>query len=287
MSTPSKRSGSNALQILLFSALLALVYFAVVTICGLQASLAESNLQANLIRASRYLNGPKPDIVLIGSSVAGRLLPEYFPLSARVSNLGLDGSRPMVGFDILAMRPEPSSTILLDTSTLFSPPSANDATLREEINSPGFAIARYFPLLRPEYRLSSVIYSRLKGARDKGVNHQQPPFTARNVKKVTEHDRTIESQYALVRDRVAALQKQGAKIVILTIPHAAGWGLPSHGLERRLADELGLSLLEPGPELAAAGEELRFSDGLHLAAPSARRVVAWLSPHLEAVKESK
>ncbi len=272
------------MQILLFAALFGAGYFLLVRWTGLQANLAESNLQANLIRISRYLDGPTPGTALVGSSVAGRLLPEYFPAGLDVRNLGLDGSGPLFGFEILHLRPALPRTMVLDTSTLFRALSSNDETLRREVQTPGFALSRHFPLLRPEYRLSSVIYSRLKGARDKGTSRLQPPFAENTRPAPVESDEPHtagakpEDQYVTVRDAVSSFRAQGVKVIVLSIPRGAGWGSPMGGLERRLATELSLPVFDP--ELAADGESLRFSDGMHLAAPSARRISKWIDEHL-------
>ena len=61
---------------------------------------------------------------------------------------------------------------------------------------------------------------------------------------------------------------------MLNIPRGEGWGLPSYGLDRKLADELQIPLVEAGPALAKQGVKLSFSDGMHLDVPSARKITA-------------
>ena len=81
-------------------------WFGVCRMFGWRARLAENNYQANLIRLETFLHQPAPPSVLVGSSMTGRLLPEYFdgtPL-AGVANLGLDGSSPDLGLDVVLRR---------------------------------------------------------------------------------------------------------------------------------------------------------------------------------------
>jgi transcription-repair coupling factor (superfamily II helicase) len=77
-------------RIFAYAVLLAAGWWVFVGWSGWRADLAESNLQANLIRITRYLRAESPDVVLVGSSIGGRLVPEYFELEGReFHNLGL------------------------------------------------------------------------------------------------------------------------------------------------------------------------------------------------------
>jgi hypothetical protein len=240
---------------------------------GWRADLAESNLQANLIRITRYLNSEGGGTVLVGSSVAGRLLPEYFQGSGlEVANLGLDGSRPLFVFEVLGQREQPPDCILVDTSTLFQPLEANDALLRESMASPTIAMSKWNPLFRPENRPVSTVYEKLKAFRERLTEGRaQEPCRAGGLTQ------DLPPTYNDVRTAIASLKDGGTRVILLDIPRGEGWAMPLSGPARTLADELRLPVLQPGPAIhASEGNVLRFSDGLHLDGPSARKVAGWV-----------
>lgn len=280
-STIPPSSGHAALSILVLTAILLAGYSLLLNLTGLRADLAESNLQANLIRISRYLNGQPAPVVLAGSSVAGRLLPAYFQESGlEVQNLGLDGSRPLFAFEVIRMRAELPKTILVDTSTLFQPLMENDAVLREAIHSTGWKISAFFPPMRPEYRPSSIFYTLIKAQKEQAFAGQlQPAYLDKiAVESPPQPGRLTqtwvpEDQYPCVREALINFHSRGSKVILTSIPRGAGWGEPAKGLDRKLASELGLPFLEVGVALAEEKEVLSFSDGLHLDVSSARKVV--------------
>jgi hypothetical protein len=244
-----------------------------------RADLAESNLQANLIRITRYLRAPAPDTVLVGSSIAGRLLPDYFPSDMpEVLNLGLDGSRPLFAFEVLQAGPEAPRRVLLETATLFQPLDVNDATLREAMHATTAKLGAKVPFLRPEVRPVTVVYEKLKAWREGlGAGRAQAPISSETNVAAGDFPVTYED----VKKAIVDLQSQGTEVVLIKIPAGEGWAMPQDGAGRRLADELGLSLLQPGAEIyAQEGDVLRYSDGLHLDAASAKKVIAWIAARL-------
>ncbi len=268
-------------RIFLITGLLLIAWLGTVQWAGWEADLAESNLQANLLRISRYLREPAPEVVLVGSSVGGRLLPSYFAEhGAKVLNLGLDGSRPLFGFEVLDAGSKPPTTMLLDTSALFQPLGENDVALRDAMSSPTARMDKALPFFRPESRPSSVIYNQFKSIRDSLGSGK-----ARSPKRPGPAGSSFEmpATYPEVAGRIREYQKRGTRVVILDIPRGEGWAESARGAVAALATELDLPILEPGPAIyAGEGDVLRFSDGLHLDAPSARKVSAWLAGGLPA-----
>jgi len=91
----------------------------------------------------------------------------------------------------------------------------------------------------------------------------------------------LPETYGQVRSAVSELRAAGVEVVLVKVPAGEGWASPVDGAARRLAGDEGLTVWEPGSEIhAAEGNVLRFSDGLHLDAPSARKVGLWLSRRL-------
>jgi len=273
------QTGRDAICILLLAMVLMLAYMGALRFTGCRADLAESNMQANLIRINRYLNLKAPQNVLVGSSVAGRLLPEYFTDSnTDVVNLGLDGSRPLFAFEILSRHPEKPARLLLDTSTLFQPISANDVVMREAMKSPTVSLAEIIPILRPDSRPSSLLYDRLKTLKEVTTGGtSRAPFGSESVKAPVE----IPSTYSSLRDALNGFRDEGIEVVFVEIPRGPGWAAPSKGWAPTLAEELNVKFLEPGPEIfRAEGDVLRFSDGFHLDGPSARKVAHYIGKSL-------
>jgi hypothetical protein len=266
-------------RIVALTVLLVAAWMAYLTFTGTRADLAESNLQANLIRITRYLRAPAPDTVLVGSSIAGRLLPDYFPSDMpEVLNLGLDGSRPLFAFEVLQAGREAPRRVLIETATLFQPLDVNDATLREEMHATTAKLGAKVPFLRPEVRPVTVVYEKLKAWREGlGAGRAQPPI--RSETNVATGD--LPATYEDVRKAIMNLQAKGTEVILIKIPAGEGWAMPQDGAGRRLVDELGLTLLEPGAAIyAQEGDVLVYSDGLHLDASSAKKVSAWLANRL-------
>jgi hypothetical protein len=256
-------------RIFVLAGLLSLVWLALTVWGGWRADLAESNLQANLIRITRYLQADSRDIVLVGSSISGRLLPYYFNFKGReVLNLGLDGSGPLFAFEVLSRGARPPELVLLESDSLFRPLSGNDEIMREAMGSTTAKMSEHLALFRPEVRPFTVAYARLKSWRDGLAQGRQSP-----PQQAAWNDESLPSNYDLVKDQVAALKAQGSKILLVNMPAGEGWAMPIAGPAKQLAEELELEVLEPGAEVyEAEGDVLRFTDGLHLDGPSAAKV---------------
>ncbi len=284
-------SPSSTVRILLLAVGMLAVYSLLVAGLGVRAELAESNLQSNLIRISRYLFAPKVDRVLVGSSVAGRLLPAYFhEAGLEMSNLGLDGSRPLFGFEVVKMRDPLPQEMIIDTSTLFQPLMENDVVLRDLIHNPIFKFSRWLAFFRPEYRPSSVLYWQIKQRREQGGGTQLPPLphnplavqeTKTPSAALPKRGWREEDQIRPVSDAIRQFETEGIRVILLSVPRGSGWGVPREGLEKKLAADLHLTLLEPGVPLARDGSVLAFSDGFHLDTASAKKVAGRIVAELK------
>jgi hypothetical protein len=61
---------------------------------------------------NRYVSGPIPDVVLVGSSLTYRLSESYFSKS-KVRNLALAGGSPVTGLEIVNARAELPKIVLI------------------------------------------------------------------------------------------------------------------------------------------------------------------------------
>ena len=269
-------------RIFAFAGIIALMWLAVTAWTGWRADLAESNLQANLIRITRYLQADSPGIVLAGSSISGRLRPEFLDLPGReIHNLGLDGSGPSFAFEVMSKGANRPEIVLLEADTLFRPLSANDAVLGEAMTSTTAKLSKQIPLFRPEVRPLTVAYAKLKSWRDSAAQGRQ-----RAPEIIRDEETEIPENYDSVKKAVAALMGQGTQVVLVNMPAGEGWAMPLSGPARKMADKLGLDVLEPGSDIfLAEGDVLRFTDGLHLDGPSAAKVSEALAMRLRELSD--
>jgi len=264
----------NALEIVAVAILLLAGYAIFQKLSGISAVLLESNFQSNLARASRYLNAPNVDTVLVGSSMTGRLLPSYFKEEGmEVFNLGLDGCHSPFGLEIILMRKNLPKRVLVEAASLDHDPNANEKTVREAIQTPTFKIGRVIEAFRPENRPLSLLYwwcKQLSGRKPGGSSHsafmideQKADPTSKSAKsELVENDQAIE-------EILITLKKRGVDVRLFSIPHADGWGMAQSGRISKISKNVGIPILEPGVEIAKRTDTLRFTDGAHLDVVSA------------------
>lgn len=251
---------------------------------GWAARFGESNYQANLIRIEGYLSRPStPSVVLVGSSVAGRLRPEFFPARPGLDpdTLGLDGSTPLVGLEVVAQRKEKPALVLVETYMLDRPPNRNDAGLLAALDSPGMELARRDPLFRTASRPSSLLYSWLKSRREVEAPGRPPvPGGGTTAASAGPRDGRAAAAARHWPERLRQLQAAGIQVAFVDVPvgEASLEGLDtSDDTAAGLARLLGLPRLDLRAELFRRQVPLRYTDGIHLTAGSARQAAAVLT----------
>lgn len=254
-------------------------WFGLCRVFGWHARLAENNYQANIIRLETFLDHPTPPAVLVGSSMTGRLLPEYFagtPL-AGVANLGLDGSTPDLGLDVVLRRKLPPALVLVEVNTLFNQTPHNDATLRQAMDSFSFRLADRLPFLRAKYRPSSIAYSALKLWQDRRL--PPPSELAASLERAVgaapelpvsnrQHIASTDPLFDRHLSRLRELKDRGARVIFYQLP-GGNQTLPAIVEEWSRAFQS--PLIRLGPEMVQRGRNPAFTDGLHLTAPSAQQ----------------
>ncbi len=262
-------------HILMLGAVLLGGWFCVCRSLGWHARLAENNYQANIIRLETFLDRRAPSVVLVGSSMTGRLLPDYFAGTSlgEVANLGLDGSSPDLGLDVVLRRKVPSTSVLVEVNTLFKPTSDNDATLRQAMESFSFRLTGWLPFLRAEYRPSSIAYSTLKLWQDRRLPPPATPPTSSLAVVVEPTERNLRTEVTdplFVRhfSRLRELKDHRVRVLLYQLP-GGNQSIPS-GIEE-LARGLQLPLIRLGQEMLQRGHTPAYTDGLHLTASSAEQ----------------
>jgi hypothetical protein len=274
--TSRSSKNRNAIEILLLAVVMLLGYAFFIKVTGWRAEHSESNLQSNLIRISRYLHAPKVERVILGSSISGRLLEDYFnDEGVSISNLGLDGSRPLYGFEVLRKRQDLPQRLLVEVNLLFQPRGANDTALDEAVESPTFRLGAMLPSVKAENRPSSLLYTLLKGRQDAAGATSEATLSAQG----DDGEVPLPPTYEEVSSQLNRLRNEGVKVTLLLIPTGK---LDRYSREgKRLAKELGLPMLTLREMLPDNGKSLRYSDGKHLTADSAREVVRALADVLK------
>jgi len=246
-------------------------------------ALAETNYEANRLREERWLLGPKAPAALVGTSISGRLLPAYFdgtPL-AGLANLGLDGASPDTGLRLVALRPGATPLVLLEVQMLSKPPGSNDRQLLDLATGMGLRVSEWLPLTRADARPSTVLYAWLKERREGGGSAADPGPAALQSGASThaaDAGATAAPQtpdwYPRIRSAIEAVQKGGARVVLVRIP--AGSADPADPELPNAADatarEFGLPLVDLLRLSRQEGLAMTYTDGLHLTPPSARAV---------------
>ncbi len=260
--------------VIVVSALIGVGAWAVVRPWLPRAELAESNFQANLIRLQTWSMEPPRSNVVVGSSIAGRLLPSYLrgtPLDS-LANLALDGSGPELGIRLLLGAGAVPPRVFVEVHRLGKPWHTNDDTLLGVVHETGFALAGHLPALRADTRPTTLLYAWLKGRREPaGEARAAGAAPAPTSARFPAADPGWEERF---RGQVGELRRRGCEVVLLRLPvgreNPADPAVP--GDADQLARELGVGLIDVNREAAKRGLVLAYSDGLHLAPASARAV---------------
>lgn len=279
--SPKKTGASFALGVILFGLVLAFAYSFAVERLHRKAQFAETNFQANLLRLGEFLHGKNASgVVLVGSSMGARLQPKFFPKLAPV-NISLDGSSARMGMSFVLKAEHPARLVLVEENTITRPTAGNDGLLLEALQEPQMRAAGWIPFLRAAYRPSSIVYSAMKQKTDVSrgapASTPEPGGTAvecvvnpveaaptpalSTAANVANSNRELREAVEMIR----ALQAQGTKVLIYRLP--MGRPHPQCLVQQALPE---VPFVNVEAELAAVGHVPLYSDGMHLASPSAQ-----------------
>ena len=265
-----KGGGFFALGVVLIALALGFLYAFAVDRLHRKAALAESNFQVNLLRIGEFLYAKQaPDIVMVGSSLTGRLLPDFFK-EHKPLNLSLDGSTVRMGMSIIAAKGEPVRYLLVEENRVNKPDSENELLLSDALKEPQMRAAKWFPFLRAAYRPSSVLYFALKAKVDASAapapaSNPVPVASSLPLQDNLQHrSKEILEAEAMIR----ILRANGTQVIIFGLPEGNAPKFGPSVLQQDLGPEV--PYIDVGAELAAVGHLPLYSDGMHLLAPSAK-----------------
>lgn len=284
----------QVLHILWLTLLLSAGFALVVRVASWRAEIAETNSQANVIRLQGFLFDSSPQAVLVGSSLFGRLLPSCFdgtPITP-VANLGLDGSGAVFGLDLVLTRPP--RLIFVEVNTLLNPANANEEVMVDTMRSLRFRAARFLPVLRADFRPSSMLYSWAKSRRTQTREFKPRPSPAlassnapAQVSLAPFDSAGSPETRAKLRSQIRALQDRGCRVILVRMPASHRFtsaNNASFALGDELASELKLAQYDLDDECARRGVAVKYTDGVHLS-PQAAREAAQVLAELAAKSE--
>jgi hypothetical protein len=272
-------NGKNALGIVLITMVLMISYAVMLKLSGMNVRHSESNLQSNLIRLHQYFFSSIPSQgVLVGSSIGGRLDTQYFKEQGlNIANLGLDGSRPVYSLNLLLNGSKIPKIVIIEGNTIFWEYTGNDAAITKEINSPTFQMGSWFPLLSPDARPSSVLFSMLKARKERHGDGMLVDY--HEIK--SDKEPSLPQNFVESLEMIRHLKAMGVSVVLVTVPSGTKESDPA--AVERLAKEAGVPLIKIRDYLPDRGNGLRYSDGMHLMGADAREVVKTLVQRLRAL----
>ncbi len=277
-----------SIRILITGLLLVLGWQALTNLNNWRAKFADSNFQANSIRLQAYyLDQPAP-IILAGSSVTARLDPSYFSetQTPQVANLGLDGCVVAFSLEVAAGRPVSGKCVLVENYSLLINETSNEKSIQSIISGAALRLPRHLGAFRAHIRPTALIYSELKKRKDRsGGVPGKKLLVARKMADLTPAEIAVLDRS---RTAIAQLRKLGARVVLLRLPYGETEGPAS---ERELdyftefAAELNAPEIDLPSLMRAKGIELRYSDGLHMVAPTAKEASRILGEELSSLLE--
>lgn len=280
------KSSRFTLHVLLLGVLLLVAWNALARRSGWRAKFADSDYQANRIRLESYFLDPPAPVILVGSSVTGRLDRSYFEKTQvpNVANLGLDGCVVSFSLAVAAERSLAGRCVVVEHYSLLLSSPGNEAATRQIFSPSNLVLPSWMGGFRADIRPTALIYSGLKQRRDMGGGSAGTKVLG--VRKMSD---LTPAELVQLENRKRSLSKiinQGARVVVMRMPYGEAEG-PEVDREpdfvSAFAADLGVPEIDIPRRLRAKSIPLRYSDGLHLVESSARAASVVLAEELNGI----
>jgi hypothetical protein len=268
----------RALSIVCFAAVLCGLYEAAITVYPPTPQLAESNLIANQMRLERFFFDRPATAALTGSSITGRLLPEYFDGTAlrRPANLGLDGASPSLGLQVCTERAPAPALVLVEACRLDFAAEQNEAELRSLMKGPAWRLAGAAAIFRAQSRPSTILYAQFKKFTDRHSRGAPRPEDAPQTPAGPPAPGWPDRQLRLM-DLIHTLQRKGTAVAVFRVPHGAALSLTrSPDYVDEFCGGAGLRQFDTEADFVRAGIVPTYTDGLHMDFETARQAAQFL-----------
>lgn len=269
-------------KVLIITALLLTTYYFVVRGLGVEPSFAESNYMANKIRLQSLDSDEKElNAVITGSSIAARLYPSLIKGEKPSLNLSLDGSRALFGVEQLFASGKKVDTLIIEMNTILLDTTNNDKSLREGQDSGTEKLSRHFPLVKAKMRPVTIAYSKLKEYKDSKlkVSLNADDFRHLIIEQyalngmlpevdLDEKEQLAQKEFEAI---LVTCKKKNIRVIMLMVPdggqvHPKALKADEFAMAMALKHDVAYLNLKKH----FMGDELTYTDGLHMSVPSAK-----------------
>lgn len=239
---------------------------------------------------NRYAAEPKPDLVLVGSSVAWRLKEEYFS-KGKVRNLALAGGSPTTGLAIVAAQKELPKIVLIETTVLAR---EIDPAMVERFSS-GNASAAFLSPVRTAVAAYEIWNhpppdpARAAATRDRLL--AQPPGDFDNriyVDRALQENNAADPADAVranverIRPLIADIERRGSRALLFEVPLQPAIEKSRSATVTRQIVAAAFPQQDQWLRIDPPLAELRWADGVHLDERSALLVARAIEQALAA-----
>ena len=250
---------------------------------------SESNFFSSLGRIQAGTVG-KPEVMLLGSSITGRL-PDRAQGFAGFANMGCDGGSAVDALRAMDAGILPAAPVLIiEANTLSRALDAMPSEVGRAMRRPWFGVGMKVPALSAYARPSAFFYSLLlarkvgdygdpKSGDSLGVNSPIVRLKSKDGARISPREAEMKAEIVDIVNRLSA---RGCKVVFVWLPprRADGSGIPEW-IHAVIVESASL-WWDLGQE---ADERLvTLTDAVHMSAPSAARSVISLKEGLAPVK---
>jgi hypothetical protein len=249
---------------------------------------SESNFFSSIGRIQAGTVG-KPEVMLLGSSITGRL-PDRAQGFGGFANMGCDGGSAMDALRAMDKGILPVAPVLvIEVNTLSRALDPIASEVGVAMERPWFGIGMKVPAVSAYARPSAFFYSLLLARKvgDYGdpVNGESLEVNSLPVAVEAKESPRIRPREAELKEEIVAivrrLSARGAKVVFVWMPPGRGDGSGIHDWIHATITESGSLWWDLGQE-ADAGL-ITLTDATHMSAPSAARTVISLREGLHAL----
>jgi hypothetical protein len=245
---------------------------------------SESNYFSSIARIQTETRN-SPCIMLLGSSMTGRLGDRAAEVPG-VANLGCDGGSAVVALRAMDRGLLPVAPVLIiEANTLSYELEGRGKEIASAIDSDWFKLGTRFPTLGATARPAAFGYSWLMARKDgarAAVTDGLPVSTKPAVLDPSQAPKLDATASKLVDELAAMLKRleaKGSRVFLVMIPPGAKSGMLPE-VPRALACKSGVPWWDLNDGLPP--DAVGFTDGLHLDAPSAAKVLATLLRGIDA-----
>ena len=274
------------IQIALITSVLLAMHYAVIKRLEIKPHFAESNFISNQIRLQslRYEEG-NIGFAVTGSSLSARLYPSLLEAHNPSINVSLDGSTAILGCKRVLKSGKEVEVILIEMNTIFRDTDLNDVAIVESMQSGTQRLADYFPLVRAEVRPVTLLYSGLKNYRDSKLGDELESGYVKSATIGIMKDEGVPlTKCVALEDLIIGCKRREIRVVLMMLPDGGRDSSSCYQLSRDISARYEIEFMDLKKELST--KSLIYTDGLHLAVPSAKYVSRVISNTVNASKRS-